>query len=52
MNESKEYLDVTTHAEGYITLNLETSTKFSIDEKEWKTFKREIDKIFKNFKSE
>jgi predicted nucleotidyltransferase len=52
VNESKEYLDVTVHAEGYITMNLETSTNFSMDEKDWKTFKREIDKIFKNFKTE
>ncbi|MEI6882759.1 MAG: hypothetical protein WCK82_15670 [Bacteroidota bacterium] len=52
VNESKEYLDVTVHNEGYITLDLETSTKFDMDEKEWKTFKKEIDKIFKNFKTE
>lgn len=51
VNESKEYLDVTVHTEGYITLVMETSEKFSMDEKDWKTFKKEIDKIFKNFKT-
>ena len=52
VNESKEYIDVTVHTEGYITLDLETSKKFVMDEKEWKTFRKEIDKIFKNFKTE
>ena len=50
VNEDKDYLDVTVHCEGYVTLDLETSKKFNMNEKDWKVFKREMDKIFKNLK--
>ena len=50
VNAQKEYLDVKVSYEGYITLDLETSSKFNMDEKEWKIFSRKIDEIFKNMK--
>jgi hypothetical protein len=50
MNDQNEYLDVEISQEGYITLDLETSKKFSMDEKDWKIFSRKINEIFKNMK--
>ena len=52
-NDSGEYLDVSiSNEEKYITLDLETSSKFSMDEKDWKLFSKKINEIFRNMKKE
>lgn len=52
-NDDGEYLDVSiSYEENYITLDLETSVKFSMGEKDWKIFQKKINEIFKNMKKE
>ncbi len=53
LNDAGEYLDVSiSNEEKYITLDLETSGKFSMDEKDWKIFTKKINEIFRNMKKE
>lgn len=52
-NDVGEYLDVTVNnSEKYITLDLETSTKFSMDKKDWKELSRKINEIFREMEKE
>jgi hypothetical protein len=52
-NNTGEYLDIEVNNEDhYITLDLETSHKFSMDEKDFKIFVRKMQEVFKNFKQD
>jgi hypothetical protein len=53
LNDAGEYLDVSiSNEEKYITLDLDTSGKFSMDEKDWKIFTKKVNEIFRNMKKE
>jgi hypothetical protein len=49
LNDVEEYLDITiNNEEKYITLDLETSGKFSMDKKDFQIFVKKMNEIFNN----
>lgn len=51
-NSSSEFLDIEiNYLEKYITLDLETSTKFSMTEEDFNQFVKSMKSIFKSMKS-